>query len=102
MLGNIVGNAIKFTPQGGRIIVRGTALLGEVRVSVEDSGPGIPAEQLPHVFGQFCQGTRTDKRGIGLGFAIAKGIIEAHQGRIWVESTVGTGSSFYFTLPVHA
>jgi PAS domain S-box-containing protein len=99
VLGNLVGNAIKFTPQGGRITVRGSPLTGEVRVAVEDTGPGIPAEQLPHVFGQFWQGTRTDKRGIGLGLAIAKAIVEAHNGRIWVESTVGAGSSFYFTLP---
>jgi signal transduction histidine kinase len=97
---NLIGNAIKFTPQGGRISVNGAQVGTEVQMGVTDSGPGIPSEQLPHVFGQFWQAKRTDRRGIGLGLAIAKGIVEAHEGRIWVESTLGEGSSFYFTLPV--
>jgi signal transduction histidine kinase len=67
---------------------------------VSDTGPGIPADQLPHIFGRFWQATRADRRGIGLGLAIAKGIVEAHRGRIWVESEVGVGSEFIFTLPV--
>jgi signal transduction histidine kinase len=99
VLSNLIGNAIKFTPRGGRITVRGERLANDVRVAVTDTGPGIPAEQLPHIFGQFWQASRTDRRGIGLGLAIAKGIVEAHNGRIWVESAVGAGSSFYFTLP---
>jgi PAS domain S-box-containing protein len=97
---NLIGNAIKFTPRGGRITMRGEQLASEVRMAVTDTGPGIPAEQLPHIFGQYWQGSRSDRRGIGLGLAIAKGIVEGHNGRIWVESTVGEGSSFYFTLPV--
>ena len=100
VLSNLIGNAIKFTPRGGRITMRGERLANEVRLAVTDTGPGIPAEQLPHVFGQYWQGSRADRRGIGLGLAIAKGIVEGHDGRIWVESTVGEGSSFYFTLPV--
>ena len=100
VLSNLIGNAIKFTPRGGRITMRGEQLANEVRLAVTDTGPGIPAEQLPHVFGQYWQGSRADRRGIGLGLAIAKGIVEGHNGRIWVESTVGEGSSFYFTLPV--
>ena len=99
VLSNLIGNAIKFTPQGGRIVLRGDCTPGGVRMAVSDTGPGIPAEQLPHIFGQFWQGSRTDRRGIGLGLAIAKGIVEAHGGRIWVESTVGRGSTFYFSLP---
>ena len=99
---NLIGNAIKFTPQGGYIRLRGTRVNGEVQMGVSDTGPGIPAEEIPHLFGQFWQASRTDRRGIGLGLAIAKGIVEAHDGRIWVESTLGAGSSFYFTLPVHA
>ena len=99
VLSNLIGNAIKFTPRGGTITLRGEAAANEVRVTVADSGPGIPAEQLPHIFGQFWQGTRTDRRGIGLGLAIAKGVVEAHHGRIWVESTLGAGSTFFFTLP---
>ena len=95
---NLVGNAIKFTPAGGRITISAMRLEDEVRFEIADTGPGIPAEQLPHVFGQFWQGLRGDRRGIGLGLAIAKGIVEAHHGKIWVESQVGEGSRFYFTL----
>ena len=97
---NLVGNAIKFTPSGGRITITATRTDDEVRFEIADTGPGIPAEQLPHVFGQFWQGARGDRRGIGLGLAIAKGIVEAHGGRIWVESVLGEGSRFYFTLPL--
>jgi PAS domain S-box-containing protein len=97
---NLVGNAIKFTPAGGRITISATRSEDEVRFEIADTGPGIAAEQLPHVFGQFWQGTRGDRRGIGLGLAIAKAIVEAHGGRIWVESQLGEGSRFYFTLPL--
>jgi signal transduction histidine kinase/PAS domain-containing protein len=100
VLSNLVGNAIKFTPKGGRITLRGLAVEQHVRFAVSDTGPGIPAEQLPHIFGQFWQGKRADRRGIGLGLGIAKGIVEAHEGTIWAESTVGQGTTFYFTLPV--
>ena len=99
VLSNLIGNAIKFTPSGGRITLRARPSSGGVRLAVADTGPGIPAEQLPHIFGQFWQGARTDRRGIGLGLAIAKGIVEAHGGRIWVESRMGKGSTFYFSLP---
>jgi PAS domain S-box-containing protein len=99
VLSNLVGNAVKFTPRAGRISVCAEAMDGEVRFSVIDTGPGIPAEQLPHIFGRFWQAKSSDRRGIGLGLAIAKGIVEAHNGRIWVESHVGLGSTFYFTLP---
>jgi PAS domain S-box-containing protein len=99
VLSNIVGNAVKFTPRDGRITVCAESIGGEVRFAVIDTGPGIPAEQLPHIFGRFWQAKTSDRRGIGLGLAIAKGIVEAHNGRIWVESHVGLGSTFYFTLP---
>ncbi|HEX7595528.1 MAG TPA: PAS domain S-box protein [Gemmatimonadaceae bacterium] len=102
VLSNLVGNAVKFTPRGGRITVCAESMEGEVRFSVIDTGPGIPAEQLPHIFGRFWQAKTSDRRGIGLGLAIAKGIVEAHNGRIWVESHVGLGSTFYFTLPAIA
>jgi len=98
VLSNLVGNAVKFTPRSGRITVCAEHIDGEVRFGVIDTGPGIPAEQLPHIFGRFWQ-AKSDHRGIGLGLAIAKGIVEAHNGRIWVESHVGLGSTFYFTLP---
>ncbi len=99
---NLIGNAIKFTPPGGRISVSGRRRGADVHIGVSDTGQGIAADLLPHVFGQFWQASGSDRRGIGLGLAIAKGIVEAHEGRIWVESTVGEGSSFYFTLPVHS
>jgi signal transduction histidine kinase len=100
VISNLVGNAIKFTPEGGRIDLRAVAAGGEVRFAVADTGPGIPPEQLPHVFGRFWQANRGDRRGIGLGLSIARGIVEAHGGRIWVESDLGEGSTFYFTVPV--
>ena len=99
VLSNLVGNAVKFTPRNGRISITAEHIDGEVRFGVIDTGPGIPAEQLPHIFGRFWQARATDRRGIGLGLAIAKGIVEAHNGKIWVESHVGLGSTFYFTLP---
>jgi len=99
VLSNLVGNAVKFTPRAGRITVCAEQMANEVRFGVIDTGPGIPAEQLPHIFGRFWQARSSDRRGIGLGLAIAKGIVEAHNGRIWVESHVGLGSTFYFTLP---
>ncbi|CAN5529830.1 hypothetical protein BH09GEM1_BH09GEM1_00550 [soil metagenome] len=102
VLSNLVGNAIKFTPRSGRITLRAEHAGADVRFAVVDTGPGIPAEQVPHVFGQYWQATSGDRRGIGLGLSIAKGIVEAHDGRIWVESTLGAGSAFFFTLPVAA
>jgi PAS domain S-box-containing protein len=99
VLSNLVGNSIKFTPAGGSITVRAEPWESEVRITVIDTGPGIAAEQLPHLFGRYWQANRRDRRGIGLGLAIAKGIVEAHNGRIWVESTVGQGSRFHFTVP---
>ncbi len=98
VLGNLVGNALKFTPVDGNITVRTVAGEDEVTFHVTDSGPGIPVEQVPHLFEQFWQ-ARHDKRGVGLGLAIAKGIVDAHGGRIWCESTVGVGTTFSFTLP---
>jgi PAS domain S-box-containing protein len=99
VLSNLVGNAIKFTPDGGRVTVRMQADAEEVRVSVSDTGPGIRPEDLPRVFDRFWQARRADRRGAGLGLAIAKGIVEAHGGRLWAESSPGAGSTFRFTLP---
>ena len=100
VLANLVGNALKFTPRGGRITLRAEAEGGaEVRVSVRDTGGGIPPGDLPFVFDRFWQASRSDRRGLGLGLPIVKGIVEAHGGRVWVESAVGRGSAFFFTLP---
>jgi signal transduction histidine kinase len=98
VLSNLVGNAVKFTPKEGRIVIRADPAPGGVRFSVADTGPGIPQEQLGKLFGRFWQGNPADRRGIGLGLSIAKGIVDAHGGRIWVESRVGEGTTFYFTL----
>ena len=98
VLSNIVGNAIKFTPPGGRITIRVEPAGGLARFAVSDTGPGIPTAQLPLIFGHFWQANPGDRRGIGLGLAIAKGIVESHGGRIWCESRLGEGTTFYFTL----
>ena len=95
---NLIGNAIKFTPPGGRIVIRAEPVGGQTRFSVTDTGPGISPAHLQQVFGRFWQADANDRRGIGLGLAIAKGIVEAHGGRIWVESELGHGTTFYFTL----
>jgi signal transduction histidine kinase len=100
VLGNLLGNAVKFTGTGGRVAIRAELLGHEVVVSVADTGPGIPAGDLSHVFDRYWHARRNARtRGTGLGLAIAKGIIEAHGGRIWVESREGCGATFYFTLP---
>jgi PAS domain S-box-containing protein len=99
-LSNLVGNAVKFSPPGSDIMVRIVVLDGEVLFSVSDRGQGMTDDQLAHAFDRFWQSSRTDRQGAGLGLAITKGIVEAHHGRVWAESTPGTGSTFYFTLPV--
>ena len=96
---NLIGNAIKFTKAGGRITVGAASNDHEVVFWVADSGCGIAPEDLPHVFDRFWQATRGDRRGAGLGLPITKGIVEAHGGRIWVESTLGRGSTFFFSIP---
>ena len=97
---NLIGNAIKFTPKGGEIRIVTCLEHGEVRFTVADTGPGIPPEHLDHVFDRYWQAKSTAKLGTGLGLSIAKGIVEAHGGRIWVESPPGSGAQFNFTLPL--
>jgi PAS domain S-box-containing protein len=99
VLSNLVGNAAKFTPEGGRIAVAVEAGEREVRFCVSDTGPGIELQDLPHIFDRFWQVRRVRRGGVGLGLAISKGIVEAHGGRIWARSTPGLGSEFSFTLP---
>lgn len=96
---NLLTNAIKFCTPGGVVTVAAEAQEGAVRFRVSDTGIGIPAEDIPHLFDRFWQASRTDRRGIGLGLFIVKGIIAAHGGTIWVESVPGRGSTFYFTVP---
>jgi signal transduction histidine kinase len=99
VLSNLIGNAVKFTPSGGRVRVLAGAAGGGLQVSVADTGPGIPAEQLPHVFGAFRQAHAGDHRGVGLGLWIAQSIVAAHGGTLWVDSREGEGSTFHFTVP---
>jgi signal transduction histidine kinase len=104
VVSNLIGNALKFTPPGGRITVTASVALdykgsGEVLFRVADTGPGIPKENLSDIFSPYWQAKRTERMGAGLGLPIAKGIVEAHGGRIWVESEPGGGTQFYFTLP---
>jgi two-component system, chemotaxis family, sensor kinase Cph1 len=100
VLSNLVGNAIKFTPERGSIRVRAETENAEVRVTVTDTGPGIPPDQLANVFDRYWQARRSDQEGSGLGLFIAKGIVEAHGGRIWTEAHEGTGATFKLVLPV--
>ena len=97
---NLIGNAIKFTEPGGRIVVRARPEGDDVQFSVSDTGSGIDVESLRHVFDRFWQAaTGAQRLGAGLGLPVTKGIVEAHGGRIWVESEPGRGSTFYFTVP---
>jgi signal transduction histidine kinase len=98
VISNLVGNAVKFTAAGGTITIRADDAPGGVRFSVSDTGVGMTPEQLSKLFGRFWQANPADRRGIGLGLSIAKGIVEAHGGRIWVESQPGAGTTFHFTL----
>jgi signal transduction histidine kinase len=99
VLTNLVGNALKFTPKGGRVSVRVESTGDEVWFSVSDTGEGIPEDRLTQIFDRFFQTRTNDRRGLGLGLFIVKSIVKAHGGRVWAESTPGKGSTFVFTLP---
>jgi PAS domain S-box-containing protein len=97
---NLIGNAIKFTQEGGHITVSALPSEGEVLFFVSDTGSGISKDGLPHVFDPFWQAAEHAGRlGAGLGLPISKGIVEAHGGRIWVESAPGLGTTFFFVIP---
>ena len=102
VLSNLVGNAIKATPIGGRITVSAVRSDDVVRVSIADTGIGISADQMPHIFDRFWQSTHSTirSRGAGLGLPIALGIVRAHGGKLWAESEAGRGATFHFTLPL--
>ena len=104
LLSNLIGNAIKFTPPGGAVSLAVHLDGDEVLFVVTDSGEGIAPEELPHVFERFYQAPRDTHRairhGAGLGLPISRGIVEAHGGNIWIESTLGVGTTVRFSLPV--
>ncbi len=99
VLGNLVANAIKFTPEGGAVSVAVSPVDGGVRFQVEDTGPGIPAEHLPRIFDRFYQVRSSGRAGAGLGLAIARGIVKAHDSTLEVETWPGSGTRFWFDLP---
>ena len=99
---NVVGNAIKYSNKNGEVSISLKAEGDQIILHVTDNGPGIPADDQAHIFDKFYRGKNMDKQqGSGLGLAIVKSIVDAHQGRIWVESVVGQGSSFFIVLPVN-
>jgi len=102
VLNNLVSNAIKYSPDGGTIEISGRALPNEVIVTVSDTGIGIPLEEQARVFERFFRGVRERNQstpGAGLGLYLAKAIVEAHDGRIWVESQPEKGTAFSFAIP---
>jgi signal transduction histidine kinase len=99
VIGNLVGNALKFTSEGGRVTLSTEGRELEVLFKVEDNGPGIPPEHQARLFETFWQARTDDHRGLGLGLSITKDLVSALDGRLWVESAVGSGSTFAFTLP---
>ena len=102
---NLLDNALKYTPRGSSIDVTARLVAGEIAVCVRDNGPGIPEADLPHIFERFYRvdkGRSRDKGGTGLGLSIVKHIVQLHGGRVWVESELGKGTAFHFTLPQRA
>ncbi len=99
---NLIGNAIKFTPAGGVISISCAVAGTEIVFAVADTGPGIREDVLPYVFDPYRQAKETARQGLGLGLFIAKGIVQAHAGRVWAESRLGHGARFLFTLPLAA
>ena len=99
VLENLIGNAIKFTAPGGAITVGASRFGTQIKIWVKDSGAGIAPEQLPYIFDRYWQAKKKERRGVGLGLSICKGIVEAHGGRIWAESELGVGTTMFFTVP---
>jgi len=102
VLSNLIGNSLKFTPDGGTIELSARRQGAQAEISVTDNGPGIPENEKAQIFERFSQLQKNDRRGLGLGLFISKWIVEAHQGCISVTSDVGKGSTFSFTLPLNA
>ena len=101
-LDNLLGNAIKFTPSGGAVMLAVAPVRDGVRFEVSDTGPGVAPDEQPHLFRPFWQARRVDRRGVGLGLSIVKGIVDAHGGDIEVDSDGRTGTKIRFTIPARA
>ena len=99
IVSNLIGNAIKFSREDGSVRLRAKSEEKQVVFQVVDDGPGIPPDNMSHLFDNFWQARKNDRRGVGLGLAIVKELVEAHGGKIWVESQVDHGSTFFFSLP---
>lgn len=100
VLSNLIGNAIKFSPNDAIVEIESAVHQGEVVTSIRDRGPGIAADELPHIFERYWQAARTGRVGHGLGLAIVHAIVKAHGGSVWAESSPGQGTTVYFSLPV--
>jgi two-component system NtrC family sensor kinase len=102
LVDNLIGNAIRYTPQGGQIKISLKSENNQVILQVQDNGPGIPPADQPYIFDQFYRASNinNDVPGSGLGLAIVKTVVENHQGRVWVDSTLGEGSTFTVVLPI--
>ncbi len=99
VLSNLMSNALKFTASGGSVLVQSESRGEYIQFQVKDNGPGISDESIPNIFNRYWQARQFSDQGTGLGLSIAKGIVDAHGGKIWVESKIDEGSAFYFTLP---
>jgi len=105
VLGNLISNAIRYSPGGGKVYVHARRSKGSVKVEVVDQGVGVPPEEVAHLFERYYRGSgrvASTERGAGLGLAIVKQLVAAHGGQVGVESTPGLGSTFWFTLPREA
>jgi signal transduction histidine kinase len=100
VVSNLLGNAMKFTPGGGAVVLDVERQAEQVAFALRDGGPGIPQSALPHIFKRFWKIDSDARRGLGLGLHICEKIMQAHGGQIWAESDVGNGATFRFTLPV--
>jgi len=103
VLGNLLSNALRYTLKGGSVTLAASLLENEVEIRIQDTGPGIGAEDIQHVFDRFYRADKSRQRdsgGLGLGLAIAKSIVENHGGRIWAESPDDSGTTFVIRLPI--
>ena len=104
VLTNLLGNALQYTPSGGKVVITASQKKSEIHISIRDTGIGMSPDQLPHIFNRFYRSDKSRARangGSGIGLTIAQALVKAHHGRIWAESEgEGKGSSFHFTLPI--